>query len=369
MELRSPGSAEFEISTAHRANSRLSPMMSNLRSLPPPPPWAQHFHSDDVDEVRSHVGRSDGAHSRVVHGSGEFAFDQHSLLGADTAISWARAGLGQTVRGATREPLLHMPIDQVFSYRYGQRQYDIGAGTAFFVAPGSEFTRKSPPGSMVSFRLRGQALAGEVAARRPSGDAGLVFSTRVLTTSGLAGAAFAAAVAELAQALAPTVDPHRRRDSEARMISMLAEVLLGESAVARATPLSATRLADLEAWIEAHLGDPITLGRLCEVARVGDRSLQQTFESRRGMSPMRFVAERRLAAAHRRLRAAGPADDVTRIATECGFFHLGRFAVGYRELYGESPSETLRDAGRQRPGAGHPLPTGRREPLPFRVAA
>jgi transcriptional regulator GlxA family with amidase domain len=87
------------------------------------------------------------------------------------------------------------------------------------------------------------------------------------------------------------------------------------------------------------------------------------------MSPMRFVAQRRLAAAHHRLRAAGPADDVTGIATECGFSHMGRFAVGYRELYGESPSQTLRDAGRQRPGGAHPLPTGRRAPLPFRVAA
>jgi transcriptional regulator GlxA family with amidase domain len=76
-----------------------------------------------------------------------------------------------------------------------------------------------------------------------------------------------------------------------------------------------------------------------------------------------------LAAAHRRLRAAGPADDVTRIATDCGFFHLGRFAVCYRELYGESPSQTLRDARRQRPGVAHPLTTGTRAPLPSMIAA
>ena len=344
-------------------------MMSNLRLLPPPPPWAQHFRSDDVDEVRSRVERSDGAHSRVVHGSGALAFDQAALLGADITVGWLGVGLGVTVRGTTHEPLLHFPIDHVCSYRYGQRQHDVGARTAMFVAPGSEFTRKSPPGSLFGLRLRVQALADEIVARRPGGDVGLAFSTRVLTTPGLAGAAFAAAVAELAQALAPTVDPHCRRGSEARMTSMLAEVLLGESAVTRATSLSSTRLADLEAWIEAHLGDPITLGRLCEVARVGDRSLQQTFESRRGMSPMRFVAERRLAAAHRRLRDAGPADDVTRIATECGFFHLGRFAVCYREVFGESPSQTLRDAGRQRPGVARSLATGRRAPLPSRVAA
>jgi hypothetical protein len=143
LELRAPGPAEFEVSAVHRANSRLSPMMSNPRLLPPPPSWAQHFRSDDVDEVRSHVERSDGAHSRVVHGSGEFAFDQHSLLGADTAISWARAGLGQTVRGAAREPLLHMPIDQ-----------------AFFCIGTVSVTTKSAPGRPFSWRRAANSRAG-----------------------------------------------------------------------------------------------------------------------------------------------------------------------------------------------------------------
>ena len=32
---------------------------------------------------------------------------------------------------------------------------------------------------------------------------------------------------------------------------------------------------------------------------------------------------------------------VTRIATESGFSHLGRFSVTYRAYFGESPSETL----------------------------
>jgi len=32
---------------------------------------------------------------------------------------------------------------------------------------------------------------------------------------------------------------------------------------------------------------------------------------------------------------------VTAIATGCGFFELGRFAVEYRSLFGESPSVSL----------------------------
>ena len=66
------------------------------------------------------------------------------------------------------------------------------------------------------------------------------------------------------------------------------------------------------------------------------------FHSRRGMSPMRFVAERCLAAARERLLRAATRDDVTSVAVELGFGHVGRFAQLYRKAFGEVPSETLK---------------------------
>jgi AraC-like DNA-binding protein len=45
---------------------------------------------------------------------------------------------------------------------------------------------------------------------------------------------------------------------------------------------------------------------------------------------------------------------VTDVATELGFLELGRFAVKYRQIFGETPSSTLR--------AACPPPTARARP-------
>jgi AraC-like DNA-binding protein len=39
---------------------------------------------------------------------------------------------------------------------------------------------------------------------------------------------------------------------------------------------------------------------------------------------------------------ASNGDSVTAIASKWGFTQLGRFSVTYKEVYGESPSETMK---------------------------
>ena len=54
---------------------------------------------------------------------------------------------------------------------------------------------------------------------------------------------------------------------------------------------------------------------------------------------------RRMQTARRALQNADPqVSRVTDIATEHGFWELGRFSVNYRHMFGEMPSATLKRA-------------------------
>ena len=99
----------------------------------------------------------------------------------------------------------------------------------------------------------------------------------------------------------------------------------------------------LETFLAAHHGDPVYLAELCAAAGVSERTLRIFCHEQFGMGPMRFLWLRRMHNARRALaEAATETTTVTEIATEQGFWELGRFSVEYHAMFGELPSATLR---------------------------
>jgi AraC family ethanolamine operon transcriptional activator len=89
---------------------------------------------------------------------------------------------------------------------------------------------------------------------------------------------------------------------------------------------------------------PPTMEDLCEVAQVSERTLEYAFQARYGVTPHTYLRFYRLNGAHKVLRAADPASTtVTKVATDWGFRHFGRFSSHYREIFGERPFETLKN--------------------------
>jgi transcriptional regulator GlxA family with amidase domain len=91
-------------------------------------------------------------------------------------------------------------------------------------------------------------------------------------------------------------------------------------------------------------GEPLHIPFLCRRCGVTQRTLRKAFKTVCGTTPYRYLREQRLQEAREALLHASPAETVTSIATDYGFWELGRFSVEYRAAFGERPSETLRRA-------------------------
>jgi AraC-like DNA-binding protein len=99
----------------------------------------------------------------------------------------------------------------------------------------------------------------------------------------------------------------------------------------------------LDAFLREHFDEPIHMAQLCDVTGVSERSLRNACHAVHGTSPKRYLTRRRMEAVRHALVEARPGEaTVTRIATDHGFFELGRFAAAYSSLFGERPSDTLR---------------------------
>lgn len=119
-----------------------------------------------------------------------------------------------------------------------------------------------------------------------------------------------------------------------------------------------------ERVLKESQGRPVYLPELCAKMNVSHRTLRLRCMEEVGMSPHEFLRRRRMSLVHRALlRASAKDTTVTAIANDFGFGELGHFAVGYRKLFGEMPSMTLKRVPGQ--PANDSRTTSEPLPLPF----
>jgi AraC family transcriptional regulator, ethanolamine operon transcriptional activator len=98
-----------------------------------------------------------------------------------------------------------------------------------------------------------------------------------------------------------------------------------------------------EAYLRGHFEGPVPLASLCQVTGLSERGLRNAFYDVCGMSPTKYLRGLRLRGVrHALCEASTTQTTVTVVATDYGFYELGRFARTYRAVFGETPSDTLR---------------------------
>lgn len=99
----------------------------------------------------------------------------------------------------------------------------------------------------------------------------------------------------------------------------------------------------IDDFIDDNAKSQISTGDLAKLCCVSSRTLYDKFQKVKCVAPQAYVRERKLLKVHGCLQAFhSTTRNVTEIALEYGFTHLGRFSSDYKDLFGEYPSDTLR---------------------------
>ena len=88
---------------------------------------------------------------------------------------------------------------------------------------------------------------------------------------------------------------------------------------------------------------PLRIGQLCRELGVSERTLRDAFYKLTDTSPLAYLKTQRLNQVYRELRDSDPGEVlIKQLAYASGFSHLGHFCRDYKQLFGESPSETIK---------------------------
>ena len=143
--------------------------------------------------------------------------------------------------------------------------------------------------------------------------------------------------AESEQSL-PLVQEHYTRIIATKLLGLLSNNVSRQE-LAESSP-SFERLVQ---FIDDNLKQDISLEQLAQLAHMSPRSLYALFDKHLGTTPKHYIRQRKL----ERVRAClsdpvARVRNVTEVALDYGFLHLGRFSGSYRSAFGELPSDTLR---------------------------
>ncbi|MFJ3484386.1 AraC family transcriptional regulator [Pseudomonas sp. NPDC090202] len=136
----------------------------------------------------------------------------------------------------------------------------------------------------------------------------------------------------------PRIQEHYAQIVASKMLSLLGTNLCPPSLDAHAA--SFERIAE---YIDQHLKLELDSEVLARQAQISVRSLYALFARHVRTTPKSYIRQKKLERIHACL--ADPRShvrNVTELAMDYGFLHLGRFSESYRKQFGELPSDTLK---------------------------
>jgi AraC-like DNA-binding protein len=334
-----------------------NPVRRKIRSRGVPPALADReiFYTEDVREASVMIGRA-LAPTRLTVSDGDagFAAVMHGIRLRNISLLYLDLHVRATLEILSVKGYfgVHMLMNGRAQSHHNGHEFEVNTIHALVTSPCGGVTMHLDDDSpQLLFRFEDTALLEylvRLRGRRLSGP--LVFHPEFDLTSDVAVRWHAAV-----QLLHTEVYEEGSLVHRGHGISGIEELLMNtllhiqpstyrDEFVRPAEPATRRVVHDAMDYIDAHLGEPITMEAIARNVHMSVRSIQQGFREELGLSPMTYVRERRLERVHHELSDALPGDGVTvtAVANRWGFHHLSSFAVEYRKRWGMTPSETLR---------------------------
>jgi len=140
-----------------------------------------------------------------------------------------------------------------------------------------------------------------------------------------------------------TLDKEKAFELEQKIINTLLNSL--ESQEAKTKPLTQGEkvVALIRDRTFFHMDAKVNLEALAKKYNVSEKTLQSGFKSLFGFTPIHFLRLLKLNLVRNELIDGEPdTHKISRVALKWGFTHMGRFSHYYKELFLETPSETLK---------------------------
>ncbi len=133
-----------------------------------------------------------------------------------------------------------------------------------------------------------------------------------------------------------TFDPYKEIIVRKLLCTFISNVQLG-SGNTNINPY----MDNITQYIDDNLKNDISIDELAYISKVSVRSIYNMFSASFSTTPRNYIKNRRLQKVREKL-LSGAARNVTEVALDYGFMHLGRLSCDYKKLFGELPSETKR---------------------------
>lgn len=102
----------------------------------------------------------------------------------------------------------------------------------------------------------------------------------------------------------------------------------------------------IDDFITHNIKDDISVEQLAVLSKISQRTLYNIFTRYKSVTPMNYIKQKKLLHVRKALKTKegeGSCRNITEVALDFGFMHLGRFSSEYRKVFGELPSVTLRN--------------------------